>query len=133
MSLDFNQLVVVEILFTNVGLALQFLAFISLRYHRPDLHRPYVIPGGWPAVLVLTLPFFALLALVFYSSVSQAPALLAACVGVNVALVLLGFVWARYSYDAALVGVIEGVGAGEDEGEGEGERLGHIAREGGEA
>lgn len=117
MSLDFDQLVVVEILFTNVGLALQFAAFLALRWHLPELERPYKIPGGWLGAWAVVLPFMSLLVLVFYSSASQALPLLWACLGVNALLLLLGLLWGKYVYNPSILETIERLGVAEDSAE----------------
>lgn len=45
--LDFRKLVVMDVLLYSIALALEFAALIKLRRQRPDLERPFKIPGGW--------------------------------------------------------------------------------------
>ena len=51
----FTKLVVIDILLYSAGLVLEFLALIALRAQRPDMDRPFRLPGGWPGVLLATL------------------------------------------------------------------------------
>ena len=46
MSFSFDTLVIVNVLFYNAGLALQFCAFLALTYNAPHAARPYAVPGG---------------------------------------------------------------------------------------
>jgi amino acid transporter len=48
--LDFRKLVVLDVLLYSIALTLEFAALIKLRRHRPDLERPFKIPGGWPGL-----------------------------------------------------------------------------------
>jgi amino acid transporter len=114
MALDFTELVVAEILFTNIGLALQVAAFLALRWHSPALPRPYTVPGGNGGAVWLCLPFFALLVLVAYATAVQAPVIFYGCLSVNALLVVLGLVWARCGgYSAgAVLDAVEHLGAG---------------------
>jgi len=48
--LDFRKLVVLDVLLYSIALLLEFAALIELRWHRPDLGRPFKIPGGWPGL-----------------------------------------------------------------------------------
>ena len=53
--LDFRKLVVIDVLVYSAALLLEMLALFKLRLTRPDLPRPFRIPGGWPALLLVTL------------------------------------------------------------------------------
>lgn len=44
--LSFKKLVVINVLIYTVSLLLEFAALIRLRFTRPDLERPFKIPGG---------------------------------------------------------------------------------------
>ncbi len=46
-ALPFGKLVVIDILLYTAALALEFLALIALRINKPEMHRPFRIPGGW--------------------------------------------------------------------------------------
>jgi amino acid transporter len=65
--LDFRKLVVLDVLLYSIALTLEFAALIKLRRHRPDLERPFKIPGGWPglALAVCGVAAFALACLTF--------------------------------------------------------------------
>src|SRR4029077_1162841 len=45
-------LFVLEFLFPGQTLVLEFAALIRLRISEPQLHRPFAIPGGLPAVIL---------------------------------------------------------------------------------
>jgi amino acid transporter len=62
----FQSLVVVDVTIYAAALLLQFAALVALRIRRPDMERPYRIPGGWfGIVVVVTLPT-AVIALAVY-------------------------------------------------------------------
>jgi amino acid transporter len=65
--LDFRKLVVLDVLIYSIALMLEFAALIKLRWQRPDLERPFKIPGGWPGLTLMTcvLAAFALACLIF--------------------------------------------------------------------
>ncbi|HEX4946225.1 MAG TPA: APC family permease [Blastocatellia bacterium] len=65
--LSFKKLVVINVLIYTMSLLLEFAALIRLRFTRPDLERPFKIPGGMPGVLMalFSLLLFALACIVF--------------------------------------------------------------------
>ena len=65
--LDFRKLVAMDVLLYAIALMLEFVALIKLRWHRPDLERPFKIPGGWLGLTLMTcaLAAFALACLTF--------------------------------------------------------------------
>ncbi|MDR3688189.1 MAG: APC family permease [Fimbriimonas sp.] len=64
----FNDLTVVDVVLYSSALVFEFIALAVLRFKEPDLMRPFRIPGGWPAlVLVLTAPA----ALVVFACISR--------------------------------------------------------------
>jgi amino acid transporter len=65
--LDFRKLVAMDVLLYSIALMLEFVALIKLRWHRPDLERPFKIPGGWLGLTLMTcaLAAFALACLTF--------------------------------------------------------------------
>jgi amino acid transporter len=68
--LPFRKLVLIDMLLYVAGLSLQFIALIALRRKRPDMKRPFRIPGGQLSVLLVTLAPMLLAALVLVTSVS---------------------------------------------------------------
>jgi len=65
--LDFRKLVVLDVLLYCIALLLEFAALIRLRRRRPDLERPFKIPGGWPGLTLAAcgVTAFALACLTF--------------------------------------------------------------------
>ena len=57
--LDFKKLVVLDVLIYSIALMLEFVALIKLRWTRPDLDRPFKIPGGWVGLVLPTCAFAA--------------------------------------------------------------------------
>ena len=66
----FTKLVVIDILLYSAGLVLEFLALIALRAQRPDMDRPFRLPGGWPGVLLATVCPVSFAAVVAIASVT---------------------------------------------------------------
>ena len=54
-ALSFGKLVVIDVLLYSAALSLEFVALIVLRRNRPDLRRPFRVPGGWLGILLVTL------------------------------------------------------------------------------
>ena len=46
---------VVDVFIYSLALMLEFVALIALRIKRPDMHRPFKIPGGWFGIGVVVL------------------------------------------------------------------------------
>ncbi len=65
--LDFRKLVAMDVLLYSIALLLEFAALIKLRWNRPDLERPFRIPGGWLGLTLATcgVAAFALACLTF--------------------------------------------------------------------
>ena len=62
LGLNFDHLIMLDILLYGASLVLEFLALIVLRMREPDLPRPFRVPGGMPgAVLVGVGPTFLLI------------------------------------------------------------------------
>ncbi len=95
--LDFNTLVTTQILLALAGLCLQFAAFLALKHREPGARRPYAVPGGVAGAWALSLPFFALAALICFSNVAsvQGYASLGAVAGATLLLWAAGAWWAR--------------------------------------
>ena len=61
LGLSFERLVSLDILLYGSALMLEFVALVVLRVREPNLTRPYRIPGGTAAALLLGLPPLGLL------------------------------------------------------------------------
>jgi amino acid transporter len=57
----YNAGVQLYLLFRLVNLAIEFASLVRLRFSEPDLPRPYKIPGGVPATLLLCVPVVAVM------------------------------------------------------------------------
>jgi amino acid transporter len=57
----FQSLVIIDVLLTVSAYTLIFLAAVHLRYVEPDLERPFKIPGGNTALILLVLPPLSLI------------------------------------------------------------------------
>lgn len=66
LGLNFERLVLIDVLLYGVSLLLEFGALVFLRLREPDLLRPFRVPGGTLAAALLALFPAALLALAFY-------------------------------------------------------------------
>ena len=53
-ALSFGKLVVIDVLLYSAALSLEFIALVALRLKRPDLHRPFRVPGGWLGLVLVT-------------------------------------------------------------------------------
>lgn len=63
--LNFEHLVIIDVLLTGSSVLLEFWALIALRIREPDLPRPYRVPGGLTGAIVIGLPPLALMAAAF--------------------------------------------------------------------
>ena len=99
MALDFATLVVLELLLANVGLVLQFAAFLRLKHADPLAARPFAVPGGVAGAWAVALPFYALVGLLLAANLADADGAgvyTTAAVAVLVALLTAaGAWWAR--------------------------------------
>mmetsp|Transcript_66182 Transcript_66182/g.123545 ORF Transcript_66182/g.123545 Transcript_66182/m.123545 type:complete len:516 (-) Transcript_66182:12-1559(-) len=66
---DFSQILVFDNFFTGSAVALQFLAFVTLRWQQPALHRPYRVPSY---LLPLLIPGFGLLGVMLHHCLVKA-------------------------------------------------------------
>jgi amino acid transporter len=69
--LPFGKLVVIDMLLYATVLALQFTGLIKLRVRSPKTHRPFRIPGGWPAIVFITLSPMACAGVVLVASFGE--------------------------------------------------------------
>ncbi len=65
-----GELVLLHVLLYGAALLLEFVALIALRRKKPELKRPFRIPGGWPALALVTLAPMALVAVVLATSLT---------------------------------------------------------------
>ncbi|HZU23214.1 MAG TPA: APC family permease, partial [Terriglobales bacterium] len=63
--LNFERLVLIDVLVYGAALMLEFVALAVLRVKEPGLHRPFRIPGGLPVAIALGLGPLAMLVLAF--------------------------------------------------------------------
>ena len=66
LPLDFEVLVVLEVLCALVGLLLQFVAFLVLKHRQPNAPRPFAVPGGLAGAYIIAVPFFGLAGMLIY-------------------------------------------------------------------
>ena len=107
MNFSFDTLVVINVLFYNVGLMLQFAAFLALKHSAPDIPRPFAVPGGLPGAWAVALVFFSVLAVAFYAAIVSSAWSVLILVAANVAFMLGGAAWARWGYDEELLDRID--------------------------
>jgi amino acid transporter len=69
-GLSFRKLVLIDVLLYSAALSLEFVALIALRLKRPEMARPFCIPGGWIAVALVTLAPICCAGLLLISSVT---------------------------------------------------------------
>jgi amino acid transporter len=63
LGLSFVKLIILDVLLTGLSILLEFASLVALRIREPGLKRPYKIPGGVPATVMLAAPPAALLGL----------------------------------------------------------------------
>jgi amino acid transporter len=67
----FQALVVVDVFLYSLALGLEMLALVALRITRPDLLRPFRIPGGWPGIAVVVIMPTLIVAFAIYQNVQD--------------------------------------------------------------
>src|SRR5579875_2438354 len=73
-ALPFTKLVVIDILLYSAELFLEFLALMALRIKKPEMQRPFRVPGGWPGLIFVTISPMALALVVAAASMRGARA-----------------------------------------------------------
>jgi amino acid transporter len=63
--LNFEHLVIMDVLLTGLSILLEFWALVALRVREPNLPRPYRVPGGLIGAALLGLPPLALMIAAF--------------------------------------------------------------------
>jgi amino acid transporter len=69
-ALPFGKLIVLDILLYSGSLSMQFAALMVLRRKRPEMARPFRIPGGWAVIFLAVLAPMFLSAIVLATSLS---------------------------------------------------------------
>ena len=95
MVFNFDVLVVLDTFFNNISLVLEVIVFLKLKHKRPDLRRPYAVPGGLPGAWICSTPKFLIIGYAFWS-VGFSVAL-AIGVGCNVLFLIAAWVWLKYT------------------------------------
>ena len=54
--LNFERLVIIDVLLTGLSILLEFWALVGLRVREPDLPRPYRVPGGIAGTILIGIP-----------------------------------------------------------------------------
>ena len=54
--LNFEHLVIIDVLLTGLSILLEFWALTGLRIREPNLHRPYRVPGGIAGTILIGIP-----------------------------------------------------------------------------
>jgi amino acid transporter len=67
----FQSLVVVDVTIYAFALILEFAALVALRIRAPEMSRPYKIPGGWPAIVLICLLPFGIIVFALFNQVLE--------------------------------------------------------------
>jgi amino acid transporter len=59
--LNFEHLVIIDVLLTGLSVLLEFWALVGLRILEPNLPRPYRVPGGIAGTILIGIPPLALM------------------------------------------------------------------------
>ena len=70
--LNFEHLVIMDVLLTGLSILLEFWALVGLRIREPNLPRPYRVPGGTVGAILLGLPPLALMLAAFLRNRTEA-------------------------------------------------------------
>jgi amino acid transporter len=65
LGLNFDRLIMLDILLYGVSLVLEFIALVALRIREPELERPFRIPGGLTTAILIGVAPTALLLVAF--------------------------------------------------------------------
>ncbi|MFZ0923447.1 MAG: APC family permease, partial [Candidatus Acidiferrales bacterium] len=69
--LNFEHLVIMDVLLTGMSILLEFWALVGLRIREPNLARPYRVPGGFVGAILIGLPPLALMIAAFVRNRSE--------------------------------------------------------------
>lgn len=103
MNFSFDVLVIINVLFYNVGLMLQFAAFLALKHAQPDIPRPFSVPGGLAGAWTVSLAFFSVLCLGFYAAAVSSGWSMLVLMASNTVFLVFGLAWARWGYTEGLL------------------------------
>jgi amino acid transporter len=67
----FQSLVIIDVLLMVTSYALIFCAAVTLRITEPTLDRPFLIPGGLPALIALVFPALCLIAFMIWITLTD--------------------------------------------------------------
>lgn len=67
-ALPFGKLVIIDVLLYSAELSLEFAALVWLRVKRPEMVRPFRVPGGWLGLVFITLAPTGFVAVVLAAS-----------------------------------------------------------------
>jgi amino acid transporter len=85
LQLNFDRLLMLDILLYGASLILEFIALAVLRVREPKLHRPFAVPGGRAAAMLLGVgPTALLIAAAFRSHDERIGSVRALAVGVTI-------------------------------------------------
>ena len=71
MKLGFEKLLLLDTFLYGLSLLLEFAALIALRIRRPDMPRPYKIPGGLVGCILISLGPIPIMGLALYQGLSD--------------------------------------------------------------
>jgi amino acid transporter len=114
MNFSFDVLVIVNVLFYNVGLMLQFGAFLALKHSRPELPRPFQVPGGLAGAWVTAAAFAGVLCCAFYAAAVSSPWAMLILLAANIVFVAGGLAWARWGFHEGLLDEVDAAEARAD-------------------
>ncbi len=70
--LNFERLVIIDVLLTGLSILLEFWALVGLRIREPNLARPYRVPGGIVGTILIGIPPLALMVAAIIRNRSEA-------------------------------------------------------------
>ncbi|MGC1106205.1 MAG: APC family permease [Candidatus Acidiferrales bacterium] len=70
--LNFEHLVIMDVLLTGLSILLEFWALVGLRIREPNLARPYRVPGGMIGAVLISLPPLGLMIAAFVRNRTEA-------------------------------------------------------------
>ncbi|MGH9733877.1 MAG: APC family permease [Candidatus Acidiferrales bacterium] len=86
--LNFEHLVIIDVLLTGLSILLEFWALTGLRIREPDLHRPNRVPGGIAGTILIGIPPLALMVAAIIRNRTET---IGSTTSLAVALVLIAF------------------------------------------
>jgi len=97
-AFDFQVIVCIDNFFSVIGVLLELLAFVYLRYSKPDMARPFKIPLSNTMLTAVLAPVFSLGVIVVVASLTGS--LVSLCINIGGLLIgVLGTLVAMYRYE----------------------------------